>query len=246
METTKAQDAQRGPAGTAALEGERRDLNDALAAMDALVARMYRRPIDGELAAYFRAVDVDDSNDAFMSDELCRRGVGLIKAHFAADDIPQALHDASADFHRLFVGPMKLVAAPWSSVYMDLGSLFGPTALAVERVFKENGFAIPEGNSEPFDHIGYEIAFLEEMHKAAAAACDRGGDSQPYLEQERSFIETYLLPWTDVFLDKVATGARTDVYRGLAELTRGLIGIEQVFLGCNDGETSQKGARRVS
>lgn len=115
---------------------------------------------------------------------------------------------------------------------MDLGSLFGPTALAVEHVFKENGFATPEGNSEPFDHIGYEIAFLEEMHKAAAVACDEGRDPRPYLEQGRSFIETYLLPWADAFLDKVADGARTDAYRGLSELTRGLIGMEAAFFGC--------------
>ena len=223
METTKMH-------GDAAA---RRDMNEALAAMSALVARLYRRPMDEEVATYFRTVDIDDPEDTFMANELCRHGVGLIKAHFIGNDTIQALHGASADFHRLFVGPMKLVAAPWSSVYMDLGSLFGPTALEVERVFKANGFGIPEGNHEPCDHIGYEFAFIEEMHKAAARAWDEGRDPQPSIDQGRSFIERYMLPWTGTFLDKVAKGARTDAYRGLADLTRGLLGMEATFFGCS-------------
>ena len=81
METTKV-------SATATLEGERRDLNDALAAMDALVAQMYRRPVGEGLAAYFAEVDADDTDDIFMADERCGHGVELIKAHFAADDTP--------------------------------------------------------------------------------------------------------------------------------------------------------------
>lgn len=214
------------------LDGERADLNCALAAMCALVAQMYRKPVDESLAGYFRTVDLDDPDDVFLRNDACRRGLELIKGHFegAAE---QALRNASADFHRLFIGPMKLVAAPWSSVYLDLGSLFGPTALAVERVFKENGLVIPEGNHEPFDHVGYEFAFVEEMHKAAERTRKEGGDPDSSLERARSFVETYLLPWMDAFLGKVASGARTDCYRGLAELTRGLLEMEVAFLGCS-------------
>lgn len=231
------------------LEGERADLNCALAAMCALVAQMYRKPVDQGLADYFHSVDLDDPDDVFLHNGACRRGLELIQRHFGGgangqeggviqDGIAaQALHDASADFHRLFVGPMKLVAAPWSSVYLDLGSLFSPTALAVERVFKENGFAIPEGNHEPFDHIGYELAFVEEMHKAAERAREQGANPLPYLDQARAFVETYVLPWTDAFLGKLSSGARTDCYRGLAELTRGLLAIEAAFLGIGGDAT---------
>lgn len=222
------------------LEGGRADMNCALAAMCALAAQMYRKPVDEGLAAYFRTVDLDDPDDVFARDETCRRGLELIQRHFEGAD---ALHSASADFHRLFVGPMKLVAAPWSSVYLDLGSLFGPTALAVERVFKENGFAIPEGNHEPFDHIGYELAFVEEMHKAAERARAEDTDPQPYLEQARTFIETYVLPWMDAFLGKLSSGARADCYRGLAELTRGLLAMEGAFLGSGDGNGTEASGR---
>lgn len=258
MTTTAQPGAERHTADLAqtdgALEGERADMNCALAAMCALVAQMYRKPVDENLADYFRTVDLDDPDDVFLCNEACRRGLELIKRHFSHNgaepsdaaqaaetvqvaDVAQTLHDASADFHRLFVGPMKLVAAPWSSVYLDLGSLFGPTALAVERVFKENGFAIPEGNHEPFDHIGYELAFIEEMHKAAERAREQETDPLPYLDRASAFVKTYVLRWMDAFLGKLSSGARTDCYRGLAELTRGLLEMEATFLGIGSGAT---------
>ena len=231
------------------LEGERADLNYALAAMCALVAQMYRKPVDKGLADYFHSVDLDDPDDVFLRNGACRHGLELIQRHFGGGangqeggvvqdgNVAQTLHDASADFHRLFVGPMKLVAAPWSSVYLDLGSLFGPTALAVERVFKENGFAIPEGNHEPFDHIGYELAFIEEMHKAAECAREQETDPLPYLDRASAFVKTYVLPWMDAFLGKLSSGERTDCYRGLAELPRGLLEMEATVLGIGSGAT---------
>lgn len=206
-----------------ALDIARPEINDALGAMGDLLGHLFRAPFTPEQAAFFASLDPSDRDDLFMQNELCSRGAALIRNHFATGNT--ALQTASADFHRLFVGPLKLEAAPWSSVYMDLGSLFGPTALAVRNVFKRNGFEIPEGTHEPSDHICYELAFMSEMHRAA------GNNDAAATREGQAFLKDYLLPWSDRFLERVASSARTDAYRGLAQLTQGYLELEQGFFG---------------
>ncbi|MEG0324178.1 MAG: molecular chaperone TorD family protein, partial [Raoultibacter sp.] len=130
--------------------------------------------------------------------------------------------------------------APWSSVYLDLGSLFGPTTLAVERTFKRCGMQNPEGNREPCDHFAYELEFLAEMHKRTASALREGNakDAGKSLEEAMSFKETYMDPWSNTFLDTVIAGARCDAYCGTALLARGFLEIEGAFLNC---ETLDRG-----
>lgn len=201
------------------------EINGALGAMGNLLGHLFRAPFTPEQAAFFASLDPCDRSDFFMTNQRCSQGIALVRDHFAAEE--QALQTASADFHRLFVGPLKLEAAPWSSVYMDLGSLFGPTALAVRNVFKRNGFEIPEGTHEPSDHICYELAFMGEMHRIAESGDPAA--ARHALEEGRAFLKDYLLPWSDRFLDRVASSARTGAYRGLAQLTQGYLELEREF-----------------
>lgn len=206
------------------------NINASLEAMGELVARLYRQPVDEGTAAFLRDVDLDDPDDLFLSDPACSKGIAQMKAFFETGSLEDRLHEASADFHRLFVGPLKLLAAPWSSVYMDLGSLFGPTALAVEGEFKRWGLVTPEGNHEPFDHIGYEFAFLAEMHRGLAAD-PAGPEVDQRLAAGKAFVGRFMEPWVGALCDRIGEGARTPMYQGLAELTRGLLAWEGRFFG---------------
>lgn len=233
-----------------------RGRNAALGAMASVLARLYKEPFDGKMIACFRELDVDDADDLFLANGQFREGAAQLKAFFSQDEgsgkagsradasVRSNRQLASDDFHKLFVGPLKLKAAPWSSVYLDLGSLFGPTALAVEKEFKRHGFAIPEGKHEPCDHIAYELEFLGEMHRAAEAAWQvAGGEDVPAesaaavpdsalapLTDARAFKKTYLDPWADAFFQAVDEGARYDAYRAVASMTRGFLAIEEDFL----------------
>ena len=64
--------------------------------------------------------------------------------------------DLDRDYHRLFVGPGKLAAPPWGSVYLDSESvLFGDSCVALQRWMRARGIELHEGESrEPVDHIG--------------------------------------------------------------------------------------------
>ena len=209
----------------------------ALGAAGQLLATLYRFPFDDEKIAFFRDVSLDDG-DPLLENPAYREGCQLVGQHFQAEDAEAAKQQASNDFHKLFVGPNKLLAPPWSSCYADEGTLFGPTAFAVEQVFREHGFAIPEGAREPSDHIAYELQFLAELHKRALAAWEAGDDDTAgcALAEASEFKRRYLDEWASPFLADVERFARYDAYRGVAALTRGYLQLEEDFLAqvCDD------------
>ena len=212
-----------------------RDANEALGAMAQLLAKLYRFPIDEELGEQLAQMDPNDSDDLFMRQDECRRGIAQQQGYFSDTKREDALRAASNDFHKLFVGPTALRAVPWSSVYVDSSAvLFGPTAQAVRGEFERHGLVIPEGQKEPSDHIAYELQFLAEMHWRANSLW--GEDEHPSpealkaLEDARSFKEKFLDIWSGTFLEKVEQGSRVDVYRGVASLTRGYLALEGEWL----------------
>jgi TorA maturation chaperone TorD len=205
---------------------------DALTVMHQLVAKLFKYPPDKGVVDYLRSIDTEDENDLFSQDEVCLSGIKLMKSFCSELEPDEAVTEANTDHNQLFVGPMHLPSPPWSSVYMDRGSLFGPTALAVEDEFKRFGFWIPEKNHEPCDHIAYEIQFVAEMNKKATESLRQGDEAEGlrYLEEARKFINTYLMPWLGTFLGRVEEHARTDFYRGLVKLTEGLVKLELQLL----------------
>lgn len=205
---------------------------ESLTVMLQLVARLYKYPAASELLEHFKNVELDDEEDSFLRDEECRSGISLMSGFCRGLEMEEVVYRTTGDHSQLFVGPLHLPSPPWSSVYLDRGSLFGPTTLAVEKEFKRLGFWIPEGNREPCDHIAYELQLVAELHKTAAEKLRQGdtvGGSK-YLNEARHFVSTYLSPWLGDFLGLVEKHAETDFYRGLAKLTRGLVQRESEFL----------------
>lgn len=84
-----------------------------------------------------------------VSEELARTG--------RAD-----IHETDRAYHRLFVGPRKLAAPPWGSVYLDSEAVvFGDSCLAISRWMRAQGIELHEAESrEPIDHIGRMLALL--------------------------------------------------------------------------------------
>ena len=68
------------------------------------------------------------------------------------------------------------------------------------------------------------------MHRGLAAGPE-GPEADRRLEAARTFVERFMEPWVGTLCDRIDEGARTPMYRGLAELTRGLLAWEGRFFG---------------
>jgi len=148
-----------------------------------------------------------------------RSGLSLIQADIRrlakGDDLLAEAH--LNDYQRLFLGPGHLLAPPWESVYRSHEHvLFDHTTLEVRKAYRQMGFIVAN-SEEPDDHIGLELLFVAILSEKSAA-----GDGAARHARD-AFFGQHLLPWVPDFCADVAGHAVTDLYRGLARLTLGIL-----------------------
>lgn len=112
----------------------------------------------------------------------------------AAEDNTALLH---TNYNRFFVGPYKLPAPPWGSVYTDPESvIFGNETLAVRQWMRDNLVKMNLKDKEPEDHIGLML-----LMASWAIQHDVADD------QITALFEDHLLPWVYRYLDLLIAAA---------------------------------------
>ena len=150
------------------------------------------------------------------SNELMEKGRRQVNEWLKSAEEKTLTEDASVDYMRLFVGVGKVLAPPWGSVYLDEdGLLFNEETLVVRQFYERFGMMLKEKYKEPDDHIGLELEFLAHLAE------------QNNNEAMVSFAKHMMLPWVSRWNDNVQQHARTDYYRGLANMATG--GIEELI-----------------
>lgn len=122
------------------------------------------------------------------------------------------------EYNRLFVGPDRLVAPPWESVYGTQEKLlFGEPEAAVRRVYRRFGLALATAG-EPADHFALELAFMARLCALAAAEADK---VREMLTGQREFLVEHLLKWVPNWAGDVCQESPNGFWRNLAALIRG-------------------------
>lgn len=128
------------------------------------------------------------------------------------------------DHTRLFLGPGKVLAAPWESVHFNEERLvFQQQTLQVRGWYSRFGLAVAKLHQEPDDHIGLELEFLAHLAQLGLQSLE-AEESQRFedlLDAQRKFLTEHLLRWSPIWCGLVVEHARTDFYRGIAQLTNG-------------------------
>jgi TorA maturation chaperone TorD len=139
------------------------------------------------------------------------------------------LEDLLVDYARLFLGPVKALAQPYGSVWLETdGGLMQGSTVAVAALYAEGGFEIADEFRDLPDHVAAELEFLYLLlFKLAQARIS--GDSAAASTVDalrRRFLEGHLGVWIGRFGAAVTAGAQTDFYRALADLTERFVGLE--------------------
>lgn len=202
---------------------------DRYAAASAFLSRVFLAPPDGPLLVQLSGPGVLEEWP--LRDPESRTGLELLRHSFPAE----TLEPMNAEYRRLFLGPERVLACPYESVYLSEEHLtFGPETLAVRHWYHRYGVRAPAEGREPDDHIGLELGFVSHL-------CLRGLDAVEDEDEEGldeafgalgDFTTAHLLRWADHCLDHVAEHADTYFYRGIAGLARGLLrGLEADLAG---------------
>lgn len=133
------------------------------------------------------------------------------------------LESLRIDYSKLFVGPYKLLAPPYGSVYLEGGRVMGDSTMDARNWYREEGLDI--ALKEAPDHIIMELEFMYCLIlKEIEAIKDSNSEAVGYyLKKQKSFLETHLGRWVSAFAENVKANAETGFYENLGRLTESFI-----------------------
>lgn len=161
-------------------------------------------------------------------------GLSLVKGYVSRKDLhlEKSLIDLSKDWTRLFRGvDIKGPLPPYESVYRT-GRLQEKPSQEIHRLLVKRGIRIPEQWHQPPDYIGVELDFMRLLCIREQEAWEkrRLDPVHEVLGEENSFLENHLSLWISNFCEKMIEQAREDFFKGIARLTTGLVGYDQVWI----------------
>ena len=113
-------------------------------------------------------------------------------------------------YTKLFIGPAKLPAPPWESVYATGEPLlFQESTLAVRDAYRRAGYAAAGYPHEADDHLAVELDFMATLAADASAAFEAGDEERcaDLLAVQRDFLREHLLTWVGAFAERLAGSA---------------------------------------
>ena len=158
-------------------------------------------------------------------DEATIMGLAILQ-DFAAGWREDGLKEVTKDYQQLFIGPDRLPAPPWESVYLSVERLvFEQQTMEVRQFYARYGLQAANLYKEPDDHFGLEAAFMAHLCTLGLEALGRGDLEalQSFIDAQRDFLQEHLLLWAPEFLGKVINSAHTAYYRGAAHLALGTL-----------------------
>jgi TorA maturation chaperone TorD len=146
-----------------------------------------------------------------------------MRKEFEADAELEAL---KVDFSKLFVGPYKLFAAPYGSVYLDSErKMMGDSTLDVKNRYREAGLDIARNFKDAPDHISAELEFMyylifKEIEAFSNYDIETAMD---YTQKQKSFLEDHLMAWVPEFVNSIIENIENPFYLNLANATEAFL-----------------------
>ena len=126
----------------------------------------------------------------------------------------------------------RILAPPYESVFTSEERILMQDARdGAVTYYRRGGLDLPADNTTPEDHLGFELQFAAALADCANEALD--GDDGAALADAvslaRSFFVHHQQNWLPALCEAVDEFAKTDFYRGVAQMTRGYVESEVAF-----------------
>lgn len=148
------------------------------------------------------------------SQEAAAAAVALEKAFMKYSE-----RDLMVSYAKLFIGPDKLIAPPYGSVYLDKERrVMGDSTIEVIEFYREAGLSMDEGFREVPDHITAELEFMYYLAFKEVEALEQSqyGAALDLISIQESFVSRFLGRWIRPFCERMREGTDNGFYRALA------------------------------
>jgi TorA maturation chaperone TorD len=188
-----------------------------------LLAASYYEP-GPEFAEEGLFASISEAADAV--DPTLGEGAHRLQRAFSGVDRQELL----IDYVRLFHGPPKALAQPYSSVWLSktTQTVMQDSTVAVLDLYREAGFEMAEDFRDLPDHLSVELECLYVLLFREAQALQSGNVNAAYSAAtlRGRLLREHLGLWVPAFAEATVEVAETDVYLELAELTRRSVELE--------------------
>ena len=143
----------------------------------------------------------------------------VVRSAPKADDLDRH----KVDYSRLFLGPFKLLAPPYGSVYLEDGKLMGNSTFAARDLYEQEGLDIVLKDAP--DHINAELEFMYFLVLKEAEARDNSDfkEAARLREKQASFLQIHLGRWVRPFAHNIEINAQTEFYKALGLATKNFV-----------------------
>jgi TorA maturation chaperone TorD len=127
-------------------------------------------------------------------------------AQLLQDDPKGTLDKLKSEHTALLVGPNKLPAPPWESVYRSKERLiFQESTLKVRQEYLKYNFLPAKYPHEADDHIALELDFMANLAEWAWERFEKGKheEAKKLLADQKAFLENHLLFWIGDFAEQI-------------------------------------------
>lgn len=150
-----------------------------------------------------------------------------------SDDAKGTLDKLQSEYTALFIGPNKLPAPPWESVYLTKERLlFQESTLKVRRIYLGYHF-LPRGYPhEADDHLALELDFMAHLAGLALECFQEEKDEElkKLLLDQKAFLEEHLLAWIGKFAEQIQQSNTHYFYPQMAALTEQVLKIDSALM----------------
>ena len=161
-------------------------------------------------------------NLEFNIANVCEPAVVCIQRLRKEFEASAHLEPLKVDFSKLFVGPYKLFAAPYGSVYLDgERKIMGDSTLDVKNRYREAGLDTAKNFKDTPDHITAELEFMYYLIFKEIEAFSNSDTETAigFIQKQKSFLEDHLMAWMPEFANSIIEYAENTFYPNLAKAT---------------------------
>ena len=192
-----------------------------------LLAKIIYTELDEPLAQSLIDEEVFNAVPFGSDEEETKLGLEILNRWIRAQNgkvNPTSLQALRTDYFKLFIGPGKMHAPVWESVYFSEEHLvLQERTLDVRRWYRRFGLEAEQINREPDDHIGLELSFMARLATLALQAMesqDKAGFTG-LMNFQKKFFSEHLAQFGPTWAKLVIEHAQSDFYRGIGHLALG-------------------------
>jgi len=209
-----------------------------------LLAHVFREEPSSQLLEGLTGGFTEEVLDIMLDEECLAHYTELFARIRTAlsTDPDDTIDRLKSEYVYLMLGPEKLPAPPWESVYVNKAPLlFQESTLKVRQTYLEYDLLPAAYPHEADDHLALELNYMAHLAQLSRESFEKNDIHQmrKTLSDQKAFLENHLLVWIGDFAEQIQSSKKRYFYPQMASLTKHIVhadyaSLDELLVVCDD------------